>query len=121
RFGLRMAQLTITKPDVLATGFVANLVAEGLTMRLPQCYLNGTGTFSWLLEFDTMTGKLRTGGALPADDPRQGYCFANMTAGEFEIAPTEIDAPLTDGAWTGEAETLNVPIFLDAGSAPIVL
>ncbi|MGK4004987.1 hypothetical protein WMF31_20325 [Sorangium sp. So ce1036] len=121
RFGLRMAQLTITKPDVLATGFVANLVAEGLTMKLPQCYLNGTGTFSWLLEFDTMTGKLRTGGALPADDPRQGYCFANMTVGEFEIAPTEIDAPLTDGAWTGEVESLNVPIFLDAGSAPIIL
>ncbi|AUX42934.1 hypothetical protein SOCE26_043740 [Sorangium cellulosum] len=121
KFGLRMAQLTITKPDVLASGFVASLVAEGLTMNLPQCYLNGTGTFSWLLEFDTETGKLRTGGALPTDDPRAGYCFANMTVGEFEIAPTELDAPLTDGAWSGEAESLNVPIFLDADAEPIVL
>lgn len=121
RFGLRMAQLTITKPDVLATGFVADLVAEGLTMKLPQCYLDGTGTFSWLLEFDTTTGKLRTGGALPTDDPRNGYCFANMTVGEFEIAPTEIDAPLTGGAWSGEAETLNVPIFMETSPEPLIL
>ncbi|WP_437737817.1 hypothetical protein [Sorangium sp. So ce1335] len=126
KLGLRMAQLTITKPDVLASGYIANLVAQGLTMNLPQCNLNGTGTFSWLLEFDTTTGKLRTGGALPPDDPLEGYCFANMSAGEFEIAPTEIDAPLTDGAWSGEAETLNVPIFLDTGEEntapePIIL
>ncbi|XYI03127.1 hypothetical protein ACMHYB_26560 [Sorangium sp. So ce1128] len=120
-FGLRMAQLTITKPDVLATGYIARLVAQGLTMNLPLCYLNGTGTFSWLLEFDTMTGKLRTGGAMPTEDPLDGYCFANMTAGEFEIAPTEIDAPLTDGAWSGEAETLNVPIFLETSPDPIIL
>lgn len=121
KIGLRMAQLTITKPDVLATGYIANLVAQGLTMNLPQCYLNGTGTFSWLLEFDTETGKLRTGGALPTNDPLSGYCFANTTAGEFEIAPTEIDAPLTDGAWSGEAETLNVPIFLETSDEPIIL
>lgn len=119
--GLRMAQLTITKPDVLATGYVARLVAQGLTMKLPQCNLNGTGTFSWLLEFDTTTGKLRTGGAMPTDDPIEGYCFANMAAGEFEIAPTEIDAPLTDGAWSSEAETLNVPIFLETSPEPIIL
>ncbi|WP_437581058.1 hypothetical protein [Sorangium sp. So ce887] len=119
--GLRMAQLTITKPDVLASGYVAGLVTQGLTMNLPQCNLNGTGTFSWLLEFDTTTGKLRTGGAMPTVDPREGYCFANMTAGEFEIAPTEIDAPLTDGAWSGEAETLNVPIFLETSPEPIIL
>ncbi|WP_437603421.1 hypothetical protein [Sorangium sp. So ce590] len=119
--GLRMAQLTITKPDVLASGYVAGLVAQGLTMNLPQCNLNGTGTFSWLLEFDTTTGKLRTGGAMPTDDPLEGYCFANTTAGEFEIAPTEIDAPLSDGAWSGEAETLNVPIFLETSPEPIIL
>lgn len=120
-FGLRMAQLTITKPDVLATGLVARLVAQGLTMNLPQCNLNGTGTFSWLLQFDSTTGKLRTGGALPSENPLDGYCFANMSAGEFEIAPTEIDAPLTDGAWSGGAETLNVPIFLETGPEPIIL
>ncbi|XXX81920.1 hypothetical protein WMF30_24485 [Sorangium sp. So ce134] len=115
-FGLRMAQLTITKPDVLAVGYVADLVAQGLTMNLPQCNLNGTGTFSWLLEFDTATGKLRTGGAMIADSPLDGYCFANMTAGEFEIAPTEIDAPLNDdGSWSAEVENLNVPIFMETG------
>ncbi|KYF75718.1 hypothetical protein BE20_18925 [Sorangium cellulosum] len=121
-FGLRMAQLTITKPDVLAIGYVARLVAQGLTITLPQCNLNGTGTFSWLLEFDKANGKLRTGGARIADDPLEGYCFANMSVGEFEIAPTEIDAPLgDDGAWSGEAETLNVPIFLETSPDPIIL
>lgn len=126
KFGLRMAQLTVTKPDVLAVGYIARLVAEGLTMNLPVCNLNGTGTFSWLLEFDTATGKLRTGGAMPTSDPLAGYCFANMSAGEFEIAPKELDAPLTDGAWSGAADILNVPIFLDTGAGdaaaePIVL
>src|SRR5262245_27760129 len=63
KFGMRMAQLTITTPSVLATGSIAELVALGVRMDWPECYLNGNGTFSWLLEFDTATGKFRTGGA----------------------------------------------------------
>lgn len=123
RFGLRMAQLTITKPDVLASGFIAKLVADSLTMNLRQCYLNGTGDFSWLLEIDKTAGTLRTGGALFAkdDDPLQGYCFANTTVDDFEITPVEVDAALTDGAFDAEIEGVNVPIFVGTSDKPIVL
>lgn len=120
KFGLRMAQLTIKQPAVLATGTVAKIVAEGLRMNLSQCYLNGTGDFSWLLEFDTVAGTLRTGGAFPTEDPLKGYCFANMTVGAFQIAPTEMPATLNGGAFNAEAELLVVPIFRDAGD-PITL
>lgn len=122
RFGLRMAQLTITKPDVLARGLIAKVVAESLTMDLKQCYLNGTGAFSWLLELDTTTGTLRTGGApyTPDHNPRDGYCFANTTVGDFEVAPVEVDIALEDGAFDAEIDTINVPIYsaTNVGATP---
>jgi hypothetical protein len=120
KFGLRMAQLTIEQPAVLATGTVAKTVAEGLRMNLPQCYLNGTGDFSWLLEFDTAAGTLRTGGAFPTTDPLKGYCFADMAVGTFQIEPTVVPTTLMDGAFTAEVDTLVVPIFRDVGD-PITL
>jgi hypothetical protein len=120
KIGLRMAQLAITKPVELAKGAVKAIVGNGVAMNLDQCNIQGQGTFSWLLEFDTTNGKLKTGGAKPVTDPWAGYCFVNETANN--ITPITVDAPFTAGKFetTGDV-SLTVPIYLDAAASTVVL
>lgn len=122
---LRMAQLTITAPPALSTGIAPDLVAEGVYLNRPECYVIGNGTFSWLFEFDTASGTLKTGGAKPVSDPSQGYCFVNETIGSFDVKPVEVAAPIgTDGSFGVDdgPDLLIVPIYLDASSTtPILL
>ncbi|MCC6554352.1 MAG: hypothetical protein IT372_15325 [Polyangiaceae bacterium] len=122
-FGLRMAQLVITKPDVLAGPTVGKTVSEAVRMSLQQCHLNGTGTFSWLIEFDTTAGTARTGGALPQTDPTQGFCFVDTTVDTFHIQPIVVPAPITDGHFDADVGDLIVPIYLsdDLSGTPITL
>jgi hypothetical protein len=120
--GLRMSQITITKPTVLAPGgFVGNLVANGVQMNLDTCNLTGGGTFSWLIQFDTAASKVRTGGAKPVSDPFGGYCFVNQILGGIQIAPAEADAPISGGAFSADIGNVTVPIFLDAAASKYVL
>src|SRR5262245_2012578 len=60
--GLRISHLDITRPPALSNQFVLNLVLDGVHLDDPACYLDGKGTFTWLLQFDKATGKLKTGG-----------------------------------------------------------
>jgi hypothetical protein len=119
--GLRMAQLTITKPTVLAQGTVGNLVANGVQMNLGTCNLAGGGTFSWLLQFDTATGKVLTGGGKPTADPFGGYCFVSGILGGKQIDPVSVDSGLSGGAFSAEVGDIIVPIFLDAAATSYVL
>lgn len=121
--GLRISQLSITKPDALAKGAVKGIVSTGVTMNLDDCNLQGNGTFSWLLDFDIANKKLTTGGAKPVTDPRGGYSFVNETVKGFDLKPLTLDAPVTDGAFSASAPgtTLIVPIYLDAGASDVVL
>ena len=116
-YGLRMSQLTINKPDELTAAknpVVAGIIAKGVTMNLPDCNLNGGGTFSWLLQFDSATGKLKTGGATIQDDPTAGYCFVNGMLGATAVAPLTVDAtPDADGKFSvAVGGNVVVPIFL---------
>jgi hypothetical protein len=122
-FGLRMAQLTITKPDILAGPTIGKVVSDAVRMNLQQCRLNGTGTFSWLIEFDTTAGTVRTGGALPQTDPTKGYCFVDTMVDTFHLEPITITTPLTDGAFSADIGDLLVPIYLaaDPPGTPIIL
>jgi hypothetical protein len=120
--GLRMSQITITKPTVLAPGsLVGNLVANGVQMNLERCNLAGDGTFSWLLQFDTATGKLLTGGGRPAADPFEGYCFVNQILENNQIAPVDVDSKLSGGSFSAEVGNVTVPIFLDPKATTYVL
>lgn len=120
--GLRMAQITITKPAVLAPGsIVGNIVADGVQMNLDKCNLSGGGTFSWLLQFDTATSMLKTGGAKPTDDPFGGYCFVTETLGGKDIKAVSVSSGLMGGAFSAEVGDVTVPIFLDAGASMFVL
>lgn len=122
-FGLRMAQLTVTRPEVLATGLVAKLVSNAVLMNYPQCNLNGGGTFSWLIEHDTAAGTLRTGGALPQTDPKAGYCFVDQMVDTFLIQPITVPVTLGDGPISADLGDLVVPIFIsdDPTATPITL
>ncbi len=116
--GLRVAQLTTTKPEVLSTGTIADGVGVGVQMNLDTCNLFGTGTFSWLLEVDTETGMIKMGGALPAVNPVDGYCFVNKTLSSNPVKPVTFDSGLTgDGnfsATTGVDVTLPIYATMDA-------
>jgi hypothetical protein len=119
KFTLRMSQLTVTKPEALAKNTVEQIVSRGVRAKLPECKLQGDGTFNWLLEFDKAAGTLKTGGAKPVADPDQGYCFTDETVMQngmsFVIKPILGDAPIQDGKFSaGMGEEVIVPIYLDA-------
>jgi hypothetical protein len=122
QFTLRMADLTLTAPPPLTAGLVSTVVKGGVTLNMTECNLTGNGTFSWLLQFDTTTGKLKAGGAKPTETPAAGYTFVNETVAGFPIAPFETDAPIKDGkfAMTTGAD-LTVPIYLDIKAMGVVL
>jgi hypothetical protein len=122
QFTLRMADLTLTAPAPLAVGTVSNVVKGGVTLGLMECNLLGTGTFSWLLQFDTTTGKLTAGGAKPAADPTLGYSFVKEKIGAFDIAPLVTDAPIKEGKFAmAMGADVTVPIYLDVKATSVVL
>lgn len=123
KFGLRMAQLTLEKPAGLANPLIAGVIDDGVTMNLEDCFLTGTGTFSWLLEFDTATGTLKTGGGKPQKDPTAGYCFVNETLDGTTVAPIEVDAaPDASGKFSVEVGgNVVVPIFLTDDASTFIL
>lgn len=122
-YGLRMAQLTISKPSVLANKTISGIIDSAVTLNLDSCNLTGDGTFSWILEFDSATGKLKTGGAKPVKDPSQGYCFVNESLGGTQVAPIVVDAaPDAGGKFNvGVGGNVVVPIFLSADAGMFIL
>ena len=90
------------------------------------CNLNGSGTLSWLLRFDTVAGTLQTGGAKPSMAPSGPYAFVDqmLTQGSttFHIQPVTAPAPLSAtcafGASLGD---LVFPMYLDAAATQVVL
>lgn len=119
--GLRMSQLTITQPAVLASGAVAGIVGSAVKLDIDECHLKGSGTFSWLLQFDN--GVLKTGGAKPVTDPRGGFCFVNEMIGGQSVAPILADAAVgADGSFSATMGLdVVVPIYLDAMAKSVVL
>lgn len=125
-YNLRMSQLTLKAPAALTAEknpVVAGIIAKAVTMNLPDCNLNGTGTFSWLLQFDTATGKLKTGGAEIQADPSAGYCFVNQMLGGQNVAPLTVDAaPDADGKFSvSVGGDVVVPIFLGDAAHYVLL
>jgi hypothetical protein len=113
--GLRIGQVTLTHPTVLADPKSAiKLIFEKTALvNLPNCNLNGGGTWSWLLDFDLMAGQVKTGGAIPVSDPHQGYCFTNKTLGGTGIVPVSVNfTGSPSGGLSTSAFDMNMPVFL---------
>jgi hypothetical protein len=117
QFGLRMSQIVISKPDSLAAAtFTGKTVASGVALDMKQCFLNGQGTFSWLLYFDTASNTVCTGGAKPVTNPADGYTFVDETINQggvdFVIKPVKFDADVSTGAFASPAgQDIVVPVY----------
>jgi len=118
-----MSELDVTKPSSLAGGVLASTIASAVETDLPACNLSGTGTFSWLLQFDTTAGTLKTGGAKPVADPTTGYSFDTDTVQGFSLAPITIaTTPDASGSFGSTAgQSLVIPVFLDAAGSSVIL
>ncbi|UQA57960.1 hypothetical protein [Polyangium aurulentum] len=100
QFGLRMSQIVVSKPDSLAAAtFVGKIVGGGVAYDKKECFLNGQGTFSWLLYADAEKGTICTGGAKPVTSPDEGYTFVKETitqgGKDFNVAPIEVPVDLS--------------------------
>ena len=113
-FGLRMAQLTFTKPTALATGLVGNLIASSVEQNESACNLTGNATFNWLLQPNKGLQTLKAGGAKPVADPTQGYSFESDTIFGFPVAPVTTNLSLTSGAFSTSSHDMAMPVYLDA-------
>ncbi len=122
-----MAELDLTTPPALATGIVASILGGDIMPDDMACNLDGQGLFSWLLQFDTTAGTLKTGGARPVTDPTLGYAFDDemITQGTttFQVQPVTYQATIgASGQFsTATGQNLVMPIFLDASGTSVVL
>ena len=138
KFALRISHLSLSAPPALANDtVVTGLLNNGIAVNLASCMADAgfpifaaaassgdatAGAFSWILQFDTTTGKLTTGGAYPENDPAAGYCFVNENINGFDIAPFEVDAPLAGGKFaTSEGKDVVVPIYSDRMKTSVIL
>ncbi|MDI3286386.1 hypothetical protein [Polyangium sp. 15x6] len=122
-FGLRMSQIIISKPATLAAAsFIGKTVASGVALKDLKCNLDGSGTFSWLLHFDTTTNTVCTGGAKPVASPADGYTFVNEMVGGFNITPIKFTSDLSQGSFeVMEGQDIIVPVYTAEGGEPILL
>lgn len=111
-FGLRIAQLAFSKPAALANPLLGAMITDGVTMSLEECNLDGAGTISWLLQFDTAAGTLTTGTAGAVDSPTAGYCFAD--------GPITMDTSLVDGLISASGDT-GLGLEMSLGGTPVYL
>jgi hypothetical protein len=125
--GLRMSQLSLTKPSALNTGLVKNVVQGGVLPNIPTCNLGGSATFNWLLQFDIAGGTLKTGGAKPVADPSTGYLFVDemvtQNGTQFHLQPVTMSATVGPNGDFNVATGVDllVPIYLDAGGTQVVI
>jgi hypothetical protein len=120
-----MADLSLTAPPALTKGLVKGVLQNGVTLNQGVCNLNGGGTFSWLLEFDTVAGTVKTGGAKPQSNPAAGYSFVDQNypiiGGAIHVAPVTLTAPLDAACSTNSsAGDVNMPIYLDLAATQLL-
>jgi hypothetical protein len=128
-FGLRIAQMTIFKPDAFASGLEYGAITQALTMNLPDCHLAGGGTINLLVELDATTQTARIGGAKPVADPLDGYTFVNEVVEVapqvfLNVTPAQISGVIDES--TGQVETdlidsLIVPLYLNQAATDFIM
>lgn len=126
-FGLRMSQLTITKPNALASSTVFGAVIESFVRpNRPACDLLGVGSLSWLMQVDLGAGTLKTSGAFPPLDPNAGYAFQDTMIDTFgvpqHVAPVTLSLTSSPPcAFETSAADLVVPMYTADDGSHVVL
>jgi hypothetical protein len=126
-FALRVGQLDFIRPVAFTGAIEKAAFLSTIAMNLPQCYLKGSGTFSWIVNLDKTAGTYQVGAAKPPVDPHDGYSYVNETitlGGQmFPIAPAS--GAMTIGAdGTIDAAVLPfilLPVYLDAKATNIIM
>ena len=120
----RFRKLNVTAPHALAQPFVqTGVIDQGVNLK-SFCGEGGDGSFSWLVEFDTVNKKVTTGGAPPVDDPfGTGYCFVNATLTGHNVAPVTVNMTQgQDGSWESDViPKLFVPIYVHGDPNNVVV
>lgn len=121
----RFSFLKINKPPALANQLIQEAVInKGISLDQDACKENGDGTFTWLIEFNSTTGKLKTGGGDPITDPKAGGCFVSMPNANpaLAVAPVEVDVAVdADGKFGATVDSVVVPVFLDVDKSSFIL
>ena len=130
-FGLRISNLRLTAPSALSSGVISTIIANTVGLNYGACsrdtsgtsvFEDGMGTFSWLLQFDTKAGTLKTGGALPAADPLAGYCFDDPARPAAKAVTTPVSTTASGAFSTSADLDVVVPVYLNAsGSSALTL
>lgn len=104
---LRIAQLTVTKPQLLSAGLFGAVVTNAILPDAADCSVNGNGNASWLIEFDTSANPptIRTGSG--EMDPVEGsYAFTDREISFnnelVPVRPTMLKATINEN---GQFET----------------
>jgi hypothetical protein len=122
RFGLRITQLDMKTPALLRTGVIGEILRTDVLPAVPACRLDGEGSITWLLRFDTAKGTLELGGASPVSDPASGYAFLDQMMSGRRVAPASFAAkPDANGrVVVAEGRDLTLPLYLDASEVVLV-
>ncbi|MCC6902553.1 MAG: hypothetical protein IT377_26515 [Polyangiaceae bacterium] len=108
----RLSSILVKYPESLAGEYVqTSVIDKGVSLKQPACNENGDGTFSWLFEIDSTTGKMKTGGSLPVTDPQAGACFVTLPGAAVPVAPIEANVTVTGNSFNAKGLAVNVPIF----------
>ncbi len=110
----RLTSIHIQKPTTLAQKLIQeSVIDKGVDLNQSDCNERGEGTFTWLLELDSTSGKLKTGGGLPIGDPKAGSCFVSLPNAALPVAPISVDIALDGNQFSASGIDVNVPIFAD--------
>jgi hypothetical protein len=126
-FTLRVGQIDFYKPDAFTGSFEEAAFSSAVTMSLPACNLQGSGTFSWIFEFDSTTGAYTIGASKPPAAPQDGYSFVSGTIMQggmsFMLMPgtgtASIDAMGNIAA--SVVDFIDFPVYLDEAGMDVIL
>jgi hypothetical protein len=128
KYGFRVQQATIWKPDAFSGGLEYTAIFQAITMNLPECYLQGGGTVNILVEVDEVTSTARIGAAKPVANPFDGYAFVDEvvevdTGVFFNVAPAivsfSVDANLN--VQSADIDSVALPLYLSQDASDFIL
>ncbi len=122
KLGLRMSEITFSKPTKFATGILASSLGDAARTSNSACNQAGFHTWSWLLQFDTAANTLKTGVAIPRGDITT-FDFDTETLDGFDVAPITYDTPVAPGADFDVTTGIDLvmPAFLDVNGDSYIL
>ena len=126
-FALRLGQLDFYKPDAFTGTIEKAAFLSSTTINLPECNLKGSGSFSWIVQFDRTAHTFQLGASKPPVDPHDGYSFVNETITQngksFKVAPALGTATLgPDGSVIADIlDTVLIPAYLTVKATDLLL